>query len=432
MTSSTCTSPTFINWEEWDDSLTSSSSDETIILDTKIDEFYSTFEASNAESCTPTCASPRPITPSSEVVWRDWVYTFDPYSPDETVTTESNISKPDSKFEASSTETSGEDIQLEIESLPVLDPSDASPITPHLAHNLNRICSKQSGQIVTEIAYEQEPIVDTNRDQIEDQLRKLRRDLQNGLLTKGEPAKKDIMDEMSSRLSVLENLKPPAISISVVRIPKLLGAILRLEEIPKDVELRFKERTQTLLNSLNIILEDEDPVKKSNLQPEGSQNLVVDINGPAEISLTEKAQPASLSEKLMEDRIKAPSPQPLVIDLTETDDEPETPSQMNVHELNVVAMEPKKRKRKHPDTSISSLGTKLSPRQSKRVKKVQDYLPQENIWISTALKWIENIVKESDGDTIQIKRTDLLGLKGELEVWRMEDMNVTRELELLE
>ncbi|KAJ8062036.1 hypothetical protein OCU04_009816 [Sclerotinia nivalis] len=422
MTSTNCVSPKCMSWDKWDDSSNSSSSDKTTILDPKISKFCSTFEVSNTESRIPTCTSPRLVTSSGEIIWGDWAHSFDPHSFDETVI-----------IEASSTESSSKEIRSEIKSSSVLDPADASSIAPHLVYTLNRTCSKQSGETIEETAYEQEPIAEAKRDQTEDQLRNLRRDLQNGLLTKGEPATEDIMDKMSSCLSILESLKPSAISISVTRIPKLLRAILRIKEIPKDDELRFKERTQTLLNSLNIILEAEDLVKKSNLQPERSQHLVMDMSGPEEMSLIEKVQPASLSEgKMMEDRTKAPSSQILITDLARTDDEPEAPSQMHVHELNVGPKKSKTRKRKHSDTSFSNSGEKVSLRRSKRVKKAQDYLPQENIWISTALKWIENFVKESDGDTIQVKRTDLLELKNELEVWRTKDLNVTNKLELLD
>ncbi|CCD42658.1 hypothetical protein BofuT4_P074600.1 [Botrytis cinerea T4] len=137
-------------------------------------------------------------------------------------------------------------------------------------------------------------------------------------------------------------------------------------------------------------------------------------------------------EKEYQDKIKAPSsPRSLAIDLTKADNESETSSRANVHELHVDVRKSKTRKRKPFDASISSSVAKVSPRQSKRIKTVQDYLPQENIWICTALKWIENIVENSDEDTIQVKRFELLRFKDKLDAWRLEDLKVTREFELL-
>ena len=70
------------------------------------------------------------------------------------------------------------------------------------------------------------------------------------------------MNDMSASLFVLETLKPSAISISATGIPELLGAILRLNEVPRDKELRFKERTQTLLDIFNLTLRT-DQLKKN-------------------------------------------------------------------------------------------------------------------------------------------------------------------------
>ncbi|TGO56045.1 hypothetical protein BCON_0083g00380 [Botryotinia convoluta] len=385
--------PTSMNWDEWD---------ETVISGPNISELYSTVESS-----TSTYASPRSTTSSSEIDWGTWVTFCDPCSPDATFIIDSNISEHDLNLNDLGTGFPSKPLHREMELSPLPNITNVASTTA---------CSKQSGGLIEKIVFNQEPTDEIKREQIENEVRKMQRDLQNGLLNRHKPAGENIMNDMSASLFVLETLKPSAISISATGIPELLGAILRLNEVPRDKELRFKERTQTLLDIFNLTLKT-DQLKKN-------------LGG---VSPTPKALTMEIAyEKEIQHKMNtSSSPRPLVLDLTKTDDESETSHQVNVHALNVGVRRSKTRKRKSSDTFSSSSVAKISPRQSKRMKTVQNYMPQENIWICTALKWIENIVEKSDEDTIQVKRIELLRFKDELDAWRLEDLNVTRELELL-
>ncbi|KAK3330392.1 PWWP domain-containing protein [Apodospora peruviana] len=83
----------------------------------------------------------------------------------------------------------------------------------------------------------------------------LRHKLQKGLLTRDQEPKEDEMKLMSEYIVKLEAF--PDLEVSIIRttkINKVLKAILKLENIPKEQEFKFKERSQVLLDKWNKLL----------------------------------------------------------------------------------------------------------------------------------------------------------------------------------
>lgn len=86
----------------------------------------------------------------------------------------------------------------------------------------------------------------------------LRHKLQKGLLTRDQEPKPEEMKVMSEFLTKLEAF--PDLEVSIIRatkINKVLKAILKLENIPKEEEFKFKPRSQTLLDKWNKLLAGE-------------------------------------------------------------------------------------------------------------------------------------------------------------------------------
>jgi hypothetical protein len=76
----------------------------------------------------------------------------------------------------------------------------------------------------------------------------LRHKLQKGLVSREVPPKPEEMDTMAEHLSVLESHQDlDANIIRDTKAHKLLKVILKLKEIPRDVEFKFKERCNKLL-----------------------------------------------------------------------------------------------------------------------------------------------------------------------------------------
>jgi hypothetical protein len=76
----------------------------------------------------------------------------------------------------------------------------------------------------------------------------LRHKLQKGLVSREVPPKPEEMEAMAEHLSVLEqhqDLEPHI--IRETKAHKLLKVILKLKEIPRDAEFKFKERCSKLL-----------------------------------------------------------------------------------------------------------------------------------------------------------------------------------------
>ena len=88
----------------------------------------------------------------------------------------------------------------------------------------------------------------------------LRHKLQKGLLGK-EGIKEEDMKPMSEFITKLEGYADLEVSIiRATKINKVLKAILKLKDIPKEEEFKFKVRSQTLLDTWNKLLESETPV----------------------------------------------------------------------------------------------------------------------------------------------------------------------------
>jgi hypothetical protein len=76
----------------------------------------------------------------------------------------------------------------------------------------------------------------------------LRHKLQKGLVSREVPPKPEEMDTMAEHLSVLESHQDlEANIIRDTKAHKLLKVILKLKEIPRDVEFKFKDRCSKLL-----------------------------------------------------------------------------------------------------------------------------------------------------------------------------------------
>ena len=72
------------------------------------------------------------------------------------------------------------------------------------------------------------------------------------------------MKQMSEFITKLEGYSDLEVSIiRATKINKVLKGILKLEEIPKDAEFKFRERSTELLAKWNKILESETPAPAS-------------------------------------------------------------------------------------------------------------------------------------------------------------------------
>lgn len=83
----------------------------------------------------------------------------------------------------------------------------------------------------------------------------LRHKLQKGLLTRDQEPKEEEMKTMSDFITKLEGF--PDLEVSIIKatkINKVLKAILKLENIPKEEEFQFKPRSQVLLDKWNKLL----------------------------------------------------------------------------------------------------------------------------------------------------------------------------------
>jgi hypothetical protein len=97
------------------------------------------------------------------------------------------------------------------------------------------------------------------------------------------------MQQMSEYVSILEKLKDLEVSIiRATKINKVLKAILKLDNIPKEEEFKFKPRSQALLEKWNKLMD-------------GDSGATNGVNGSAEAekkpeSNGSKATPAADSE----------------------------------------------------------------------------------------------------------------------------------------
>ncbi|KFY08748.1 hypothetical protein V492_05952 [Pseudogymnoascus sp. VKM F-4246] len=97
----------------------------------------------------------------------------------------------------------------------------------------------------------------------EKEVRFLRHKLQKGLLGTNKP-KEEEMKQMSEFITKLEGYADLEVSIiRATKINKVLKGILKLEEIPKEAEFKFRDRSTDLLTKWNKILESDTPAPAS-------------------------------------------------------------------------------------------------------------------------------------------------------------------------
>lgn len=121
----------------------------------------------------------------------------------------------------------------------------------------------------------------------------MRHKLQKGLLTRDQRPKEEEMKQMSEFITKLEGYSELEVSIiRATKINKVLKAILKLDEIPKEAEFKFKDRSSELLGKWNKILESETPAAPP-----------VQTNGAPSKELAN-------GEAKAEEETKAPEPEP--------------------------------------------------------------------------------------------------------------------------
>lgn len=88
----------------------------------------------------------------------------------------------------------------------------------------------------------------------------MRHKLQKGLLDTNKKPKEEEMKQMSEFITKLEGYSDLEVSIiRATKINKVLKGILKLEDIPKEAEFKFRERSTELLTKWNKILESDTP-----------------------------------------------------------------------------------------------------------------------------------------------------------------------------
>lgn len=129
----------------------------------------------------------------------------------------------------------------------------------------------------------------------------LRHKLQKGLLTRDQEPKEEEMKLMSDYITKLEAF--PDLEVSIIRatkINKVLKAILKLENIPKEDEFTFKPRSQVLLDKWNKLLAvDGTPVVAPAAEAVNGTKAAAKPNGVKEKS--EPAEPVKAKEEEVKD-----------------------------------------------------------------------------------------------------------------------------------
>ncbi|KAK3383394.1 hypothetical protein B0T24DRAFT_604795 [Lasiosphaeria ovina] len=128
----------------------------------------------------------------------------------------------------------------------------------------------------------------------------LRHKLQKGLLTRDQEPKEEEMEIMSEYVLKLEGL--PDLEVSIIKatkINKVLKAILKLDNIPKEDEFKFKPRSQALLDKWNKLL-TADGAPSAPAASEGTNG----VNGTSKETKTNGVKAAE-HEKAKEDSAPA-------------------------------------------------------------------------------------------------------------------------------
>lgn len=116
----------------------------------------------------------------------------------------------------------------------------------------------------------------------------LRHKLQKGLLLREQRPKEEEMGMMSDYLTKLEGF--PDLETSIIRftkINKVLKAMLKLDNIPREEEFEFKHRSQTLLDKWNKLLVAEEATAAASAQEMNG------INGHKTETAAVKEEPSS-------------------------------------------------------------------------------------------------------------------------------------------
>lgn len=121
----------------------------------------------------------------------------------------------------------------------------------------------------------------------------LRHKLQKGLLTRDQRPKEEEMKQMSEYITKLEGYSDLEVSIiRTTKINKVLKAILKLDEIPKEADFKFKDRSTELLGKWNKILESETPaLAPTQINGTSNKDDVNDDNKAEDEKKTAEAEP---------------------------------------------------------------------------------------------------------------------------------------------
>ncbi|KAH6997632.1 hypothetical protein BKA56DRAFT_4727 [Ilyonectria sp. MPI-CAGE-AT-0026] len=115
--------------------------------------------------------------------------------------------------------------------------------------------SKKNGDKKAEAPKESKMTPEERRNRKEKEVLYLRHKLQRGLLARDLPPQESEMKQMSDYITILENFNDLEVSIiRTTKINKVLKAILKLESIPREDELHFKDRSQSLLDKWNKLM----------------------------------------------------------------------------------------------------------------------------------------------------------------------------------
>jgi hypothetical protein len=150
-------------------------------------------------------------------------------------------------------------------------------------------------------------------------------------LTRDQQPKEEEMKQMSDFMDKLEGYADLEVSIiRATKINKVLKAILKLTEIPKESEFRFKDRSKSLLEKWNKILESaEQPAASVTPAPgdDDSKDLTNGVSkdrkseGKHENSEKDEAkseEPAADTDAAMKDAPAEPEP----VDKSKEGDDP--------------------------------------------------------------------------------------------------------------
>ncbi|OAA63682.1 pre-mRNA splicing factor [Niveomyces insectorum RCEF 264] len=129
----------------------------------------------------------------------------------------------------------------------------------------------------------------------------LRHKIQKGLLTRNQAPKEEEMKPVSEYLTKLEGFADLEASIiRETKINKVLKTILKIADIPREEEFKFKPRSQALLDKWNVLLaaEPAPEPKPTEAKTEDAPANGVSTNGKAETKSEAKADTNGVHDKV--------------------------------------------------------------------------------------------------------------------------------------